>query len=482
MSRYSGIGRISPQAVDMEEAILGAILLDKDAVLEVSDFLKEQCFYKDNHQKIYRECLRLFGNGDPIDILTISASLQAAGDLEKIGGRFYIVDLTSRVASAANIQYHARIVYQKYLQRELIRIGTETITEAYDDTTDVLDLLEKNQLALIGLTDYKTSQQSERIDSLIDAAVKQIDTPAIGNLTGIGTGFICVDTFTAGWQKCELTILAARPAMGKTALMMQIARNAAVIYKVPTVVFSLEMSKHQITNRMISNETEIFLEKINKKTLTVWDRQDLEGKLYKLKNSPLHIDDTPALTTVAFRSKCIRMKRLYDIQFILVDYLQLMRGTSVGKGGTRDQEIGDITRTLKAVSKELHVPVIALSQFSRSTEKRPGQSNRPQLGDLRESGNIEQDADNVIALYRPEYYGIEVDADNRSTAQMAELIWLKHRNGACDTLYLKWRAAVMRFENWVNLGEVFTPDVVNNIKPNVDYDRVPDNESDEEPF
>lgn len=459
---YSGLGKLPPQATDLEEAILGAIMLEKDAIFQVNDFLTPDMFYRDNHQKIYVAARELFQKGDPIDILTITAELRLRGELEMIGGAYYITELTDRVSSAANIESHARIVYQKHLQRELIRTSTEMINSAYEDTTDILELLEQSQLSLMKIANFNTSQQSERIDTMLDAGVAELEKPVLHGLTGVGTGFDCVNDFTSGWQKGELTILAARPAMGKSTLAMQMARNAAVLHATPTAVFSLEMTKAQLTKRMISNETEIFLDKINKRTLNDFDKQNMPGKLFSLRNAPLHIDDTPALTTVAFRTKCIRLKKLFNIQLIIVDYLQLMRGVNAeGKNkGNREQEIGEITRCLKGVSKELDVPVIALSQLSRSVESRPGAAKRPMLQDLRESGNIEQDADNVLFLFRPEYYGLTNDENNNSTESMAELIWAKHRMGETATLYLKFRGAVMRFENWVPGTASFNTDQV----------------------
>lgn len=460
---YSGLGKLPPQATDLEECVLGAIMLDKEAMFQVNDFLMAEHFYKDNHQKIFNAIQTLSVNNDPIDIKTVTQTLRKSGELEMVGGAYYITELTSHVTSGANISYHARIVYEKFLSREAIRVGTDMVQKGYEDTSDVHELLESTQLNLMKLTNFTTSQQSSHIGEMITAGLIELEKPATNGLTGVGTGFIHVNNFTAGWQKGELTILAARPAMGKSALSMQFARNAAVLYQVPTAVFSLEMTKQQITRRMIANETEIFLERINKKTLTDYDKQILAGKLHLLRNSPLHVDDTPALTTVALRTKCIRLKKLYDIQFIVVDYLQLMRGvTAEGKNkGNREQEIGEITRCLKAVAKDLDVPVIALSQLSRAVESRPGAAKRPMLQDLRESGNIEQDADNVLFLFRPEYYGLS-EIDGMPTQSLAELIWAKHRMGEIGSLYLKFRGAVMRFENWTNplaeqLQAQFTP-------------------------
>lgn len=446
---YSGLGKLPPQAVDLEEAVLGALMLERSAFLFINEFIKEEMFYKDGHQKVYSAIAHLFSKGSPIDILTITSELRRRGELEMIGGAYYITELTNRVASAANIEYHGRIVQQKYIQREIIRINTESINTAYEDTTDVLELLEENQMALFKLSSLNESQQARRIDGLIDEAIAELDKPAVNGLTGIGTGFIALNNLTAGWQNGELTILAARPAMGKSALMMQLARNGAVIHDKAVAVFSLEMPKKGLINRMISNESEIFLSKINKKSLNDVDKGVIGSKLGQLKMAKIHIDDTPALSITAFRSKAIRMKQLYGIELIIIDYLQLMQGNFGGKNGNRDQEIGQITRGLKAVAKELDIPVIALCQLSRAADMNGG-AHRPRLSDLRESGNIEQDADNVFFLYRPAYYGLKDKDKNLISEEMAELICAKNRNGETTTLYLRWRGNVMRFDNWVD--------------------------------
>lgn len=448
---YTGMGKLPPQAVDLEDAVLGALMLEKDALLNVNGFLIADHFYKDNHQKIFRVITQLFADGAPVDILTITQYLRRSGELEMIGGAYYITELTNRVASAANIEVHARIVFQKFLQRELIRIGTDVIQSGYEDTTDVLELIEHTQMQIFRLMSDQHGKQDASIGSMIDDCITELDTPAPNGLTGVGTGFRPLNDFNSGWQKAELTILAARPAMGKTALMMQWVRNAAILHDVPVAVFSLEMSKMQLTRRIIANESEIFLEKLNKKSLEPWERHQLGERVKQIREAKIYVDDEPAITATSFRSKCIRLKKKYNIGLIVIDYLQLMRGFEMvpgQRGGNREQEIGQITRTLKGVAKELDVPVIALSQLSRATESRPGSHSKPKLSDLRESGNIEQDADNVYFLYRPEYYGISEDADGRPTAQMAELINAKHRNGKTGSIFMKFRGAVMRFEDW----------------------------------
>src|SRR6201986_1471857 len=430
---YSGLGKLPPQAVDLEEAVLGALMLEKDALSSVIDILKPEVFYKDNHQKIFTAIRYLFEKTSPVDILTVTAQLRKQGELEMIGGAYYITELTNRVASAANIEYHSRIIIQKFIQRELIRISTEVINNAYEDTTDVLDLLDKAEKNLFDIAQNNLRRDSRKMDDLMHETLKEIEAlkDKKDGLTGVASGFTDLDRMTSGWQKSDLVIIAARPAMGKTAFVLTCARNAAVDFDKPVVVFSLEMSSVQLVNRLISGETEIEQEKIRKGTLEEWEWQQIHSKIGRLEQAPLIIDDTPALNIFEFRAKCRRLKSQHDIQLIIIDYLQLMQGKSAdGKGGgNREQEIGSISRALKSVAKELNVPVIALSQLSRAVESRPGGSKRPLLSDLAESGSIEQDADVVLFLYRPEYYGLEVDECNVPTEGVAEIILAKHRNG-----------------------------------------------------
>lgn len=449
-TQYSRLGKLPPQATDIEEAVLGALMLEKDALITVADFLKPECFYKDNHQKIYESVINLFKSGTPVDILTVTANLRAVGSLEMIGGAYYITELTNRVASAANIEFHARIIYQKFLQREMIRISTETINAAYEDTTDIFELHNYNQSKIFELFSDNFGKDAVMMEDLINASLVEMQKPPIKGLTGVGSGFKKLDEKTGGWQNTDLTIVAARPAMGKTALMLQIARNAAVDFEIPVAVFSLEMSSAQLTNRLISNETNVYLEKINKKILTDIDHKIISENIDRLRHAKIIVDDTAALSIEAFRSKAIRFKKLYNVGLIMVDYLQLMSVATEKKGRNREQEIGEISRGLKVVAKELNVPVIALSQLSRSVEARPGGMNKPMLSDLRESGSIEQDADNVFFLYRPEYYGISFDQNNESTFGMAEVIIAKNRNGECSVVPLNFNGALMRFGDWHN--------------------------------
>src|SRR6201990_2978394 len=447
---FSGLGKLPPQAVDLEEAVLGALMLEKDALSSVIDILKPEVFYKDNHQKIFKAIQYLFEKTSPVDILTVTSQLRSQGELEMIGGAYYITELTNRVASAANIEFHSRIIIQKFIQRELIRISTEIINTAYEDTTDVLDLLDKAEKNLFQIAQNTLRRDSRKMDDLMHETLKEIEAlkDKKDGLTGVASGFTDLDRMTSGWQRSDLVIIAARPAMGKTAFVLSCARNAAVDFNRPVVVFSLEMSSVQLVNRLISGETEIEQEKIRKGTLEEWEWQQIHSKIGRLEQAPLIIDDTPALNIFEFRAKCRRLKSQHDIQLIIIDYLQLMQGKSDGKGGgNREQEIGSISRALKSVAKELNVPVIALSQLSRAVESRPGANKRPMLSDLRESGSIEQDADMVLFLYRPEYYGFTEDENGTPTEGLAEVIVAKHRNGDTADIVLKFNKDTTGFTN-----------------------------------
>ena len=474
----SGLGRIPPQAIDLEEAVLGALMLEKDALSTVIDILKPEVFYQESHRMIFEAIHQLFQKSKPVDILTVTAELRNQGNLESIGGAYYVTNLTNRVASAANIEYHARIISQKYIQRELIRISSEIIQNAYEDTTDIFDLLDHAEKNLFDIAQNNLRRDTQKMDEIIKqslATLEELRTKTDG-LTGVPSGFTDLDRITGGWQKSDLVIIAARPAMGKTAFVLSCARNAAVDFQKPVVVFSLEMSSVQLVNRLISGETEIEQEKIRKGNLAEWEWQQLHSKIGRLTEAPLLIDDTPALNIFEFRAKCRRLKSQYDIQMIIIDYLQLMHGKGEGGGGNREQEIGSISRALKSVAKELDVPVLALSQLSRAVENRPGQNGkRPLLSDLRESGSIEQDADMVLFLYRPEYYGITEDEQGRSQAGVGEVIIAKHRNGETGIVPLRF---VGKYVKFTDLEESFMPQnsfsidsAAAGIMPSADFDR-----------
>lgn len=442
--------KIQPQARDMEEAVLGSMMLDKDAVSTVIDILKPNSFYVDAHQYIYQAIMDLFGRSKPVDMLTVTEQLRKNGKLEEIGGAFYIAQLTNRIGSTANVEHHARVVSEKFILRELIRSSNEVIKEAYEETTDVFELLDKSEQNLFNITDQNINRSYDNMSSLVSQAIKQIESIKDNQegLVGIPSGFTELDRITAGWQKTDLIILAARPSMGKTAFALTLARNAAVEFNKPVAVFSLEMSSLQLVNRLISSEAELSSEKIKKGSLEGHEWQQLQSRVERLAEAPIFIDDTPAINVFELRAKCRRLKMQHDIQMILIDYLQLMSGGGDSKkSGNREQEISSISRALKSIAKELDVPVIALSQLSRAVETRGG-NKKPQLSDLRESGAIEQDADMVLFLYRPEYYGFDQDEEGNPTAGIGEVLISKHRNGALGSVKARF---VNQFAKFVDL-------------------------------
>ena len=441
-------GKVQPQATNLEQAVLGALMLDKDAVAVVIDILRPESFYVEAHKEIYKGICKLFEESNPVDLLTVAEVLKKLGVLETIGGPYYLMELTNRVASAANVEYHARIVAQKFIQRELIRISTETIRDAYEDTTDVFDLLDKAEQNLFSITQQNLNRNYLGMDTLVKMAVKQLEETAQKEegLTGVPSGFVALDRLTSGWQPSDLIIVAARPGMGKTSFTLAIARNAAIDFNKQVAFFSLEMSSIQLVNRLISMETEIPSDRLRQGRLKEYQWQQLYTQVERLSNIPIYIDDTPGISIFELRAKCRRMKMQHDIQLIIVDYLQLMTIDHNNNRGNREQEISAISRSLKGLAKELNVPVIALSQLSRAVEVRGG-SKRPQLSDLRESGAIEQDADIVSFIYRPEYYQILEDEEGNSLEGISEIIVAKHRNGSLNTVQLKWDSQFARFSN-----------------------------------
>ena len=438
-------GRMPPQAVDLEEAVLGAIMLEKDAVIAVMDILKPQSFYKESHQIIFQAIIDLSQKHEPIDILTVTETLKKKNQIEEVGGAVYITQLTSRVASAAHLEFHARIVAQKYIQRELIRVTSEIQSKAFDESQDVDELLDFSEQQLFDIAEGNIKRETVKINKLIQDAINQIEEASKreDSLSGVPSGFTRLDRITSGWQKSDLVIIAARPSMGKTAFVLSMARNIAVEHKRPVAMFSLEMASLQLVNRLIVAETELPSERIRNGRLEPWEWEQLDYRIKGLVEAPLFIDDTPAISIFELRAKCRRLKNLYDVQLIIIDYLQLMTGTPETKGN-REQEVSAISRALKGIAKELNVPIIALSQLNRSVELRAG-SKKPQLSDLRESGAIEQDADIVIFIHRPEKYGIDVDEENNSTKGIAQIIVAKHRNGAIGELDLRFREDFAKF-------------------------------------
>jgi replicative DNA helicase len=440
------LGKLPPQARDLEEAVLGALMLEKNALTAVVEFLRPDHFYIEGHKIIFEAILDLFKASEPVDMRTVVAQLRKNGKLELVEGAYKIAELTSKVSSAANIEYHARIIIEMAIKRSLIEIASQVHTEAYEDTTDVFELLDKTEQSIFQISDTNLRKNYDTMKSLMFQAIKELNEKAAhkDGLTGIPSGFTRLDRITSGWQKAELVIIAARPGMGKTAFIVSALRNAAVDFNYPVAMFSLEMASLQLVNRLLSAEAELESDKIRRGNLQPHEMQQLVHKTNRLSTAPIFIDDTPALSILELRAKCRRLKAEHNIQLVVVDYLQLMRGEA---GGNREQEIASISRALKGVAKELNIPVIALSQLSRGVETRGG-DKRPQLSDLRESGSIEQDADLVMFLYRPEYYKITVDEDGMPTQGMAEVIIAKHRNGSLDNVRLKFIGKFTKFVDY----------------------------------
>jgi len=440
------LGKLPPQALDLEEAVLGALMLEKNALNAVVEFLKPEHFYSEQHKEIYTAIIDLFKSSDPVDMRTVVNQLRKSGKIELIGGAYYIAELTSKVSSAANIEYHARVIMEMAIKRELIQVASEIHHNAYEDTTDVFELLDKTEQSIFQISDSNLRKNYDNMRNLMTRAIQELQLlkDHKDGLTGVPSGFTGLDRMTSGWQRSDLVIIAARPGMGKTAFVVSALRNAAVEFKIPVAIFSLEMASIQLVNRMISAEAELEGEKIKRGSLADHEWAQLVHKTNKLSSAPIFIDDTPALSVLELRAKCRRLKAEHNVQVIVVDYLQLMRGD---QGGNREQEIASISRALKGIAKELNVPVLALSQLSRGVETRGG-DKRPQLSDLRESGSIEQDADIVMFLYRPEYYKITVDEEGMPTQGMGEVIIAKHRNGSVGSVKLKFIGKYTKFADF----------------------------------
>lgn len=430
-------GKIPPQALEMEQAVIGALLLEKDALNKVLDTVRPEMFYKEAHELIYEAVNQLFQNSEPIDILTVKNYLSQNGQLEAAGGVFYLTELTSKVASAANIEYHARVIAQKYLLREMIKIGDNIVHKAYDETTDVFDLLDTMEKGLFELSETNLRRNYMGMSDLVHSTLKRLEElqGKEGGVTGVPTGFTMMDAMTSGFQPSDLVIIAARPAMGKTAFTLTAARNAAVRFGVPVAFFSLEMAATQLVQRLLCAEAEIDAQKVRTGRLERYEWEQLTNRIGSLSKAPLYIDDTPALSIMDLRAKGRRLKAEKNIGMIIIDYLQLMTGSA--KAGSREQEIAGISRSLKELAKEIDVPILALSQLSRAVETRGG-DKKPMLSDLRESGSIEQDADMVMFLYRPEYYGLTTYEDGTSTQGVAEVIIAKQRNGPVGDVKLQF--------------------------------------------
>jgi len=445
--------KIQPQAKELEEVVLGAMMVEKSAVNAVIDVLQPESFYVEAYGEVFRAIQTLFNNSDPIDLLTVTEQLRKDGKLDMLGGSHRVASLTSRVASSANVEFHARIIAQKHIQRELIRVSNAIIEKAYDETSDVFDLLDEAESKLFEVAEGNIRKSYESMSTVMRQALDDIEAARNNEdgVSGVPSGFHDLYKITGGWQRSDMIVLAARPGMGKTAFVLSMARNMAVDHDIPVAVFSLEMSAVQLVQRLISSETEINSDKFRKGNLEEHEYQQLHSRCGKLSKAPLFIDDTPGLNIFELRAKCRRLKAQHGIDMVIIDYLQLMSAGS--DKGNREQEISSISRSIKGIAKELDVPIIALSQLSRNVETRGG-DKRPLLSDLRESGAIEQDADIVAFIYRAEYYGITEHPDGIDTAGLGELILAKHRHGALDTIKMKFVKNLAKFANYDTFGDL----------------------------
>ena len=436
-------GKKPPQAIDIEEAVLGALLLEPNSVADVLDILIPECFYKEANRKIFKAISALALQHAPIDIYTVAQELKKTDDLEEIGGPYYLSQLSMKIGAAAHLEYHTKVLVQKYIQRELISISYEVQRDSFDDSIPVDDLLDSTQQKIFNLADRNMKRETQSVQDVLNEAITELENiqDREDGLSGVPSGYTGIDSITYGWQPSDLVIIAARPAMGKTAFVLTMARNMTVDHKVPVAVFSLEMSAVQLVKRLMTSETGLSSDKIRGgKKLEPYEWEQLNVRLNQLSQAPLYIDDTPSLSIYEFRSKARRLVASAGVKLIIIDYLQLMAGPPELKG-MREQEVSAISRSLKSIAKELNIPIIALSQLSRAVETRGG-AKKPQLSDLRESGAIEQDADIVMFIHRPDYYGM---AEDPSQVGLTDIIIAKHRNGATAEVPMRFRASEVRF-------------------------------------
>ncbi len=443
-------GRMPPQAQDVEKSVLGAMLIEREAIPRAIEVLPPDAFYSGKHQKVFHAVSSLFERGNPVDVLSVTEELRRHGTLEPAGGAFYLSELTTSVASAANVEYHARIIAEKSLLRKMIETMTGLIGEAYDPGADAFELLDRAEGEILGISDTQLRDSASAMGDVIKQTLEQLEAihGREGGITGVPSGFHKLDDLTSGWQNSDLIIVAARPSMGKTSFALASTLNAATHPEHPAgvAIFSLEMGASQLVQRMLTSEAHVDAQRARTGRMNDQDWQRLARAAGKLSGANIFIDDTPGLSILELRAKCRRLKAEHDIGLIMVDYLQLMHGTAQTRQANREQEIAQISRSLKALAKELDVPVIALSQLNRAVESRGG-DKRPQLSDLRESGSIEQDADIVAFIYRAERYGITVDEHGNSTEGIAEIIIGKQRNGPIGTVELAFVNQYARFEN-----------------------------------
>ena len=444
------MGKLPPQAQELEDSVLGALMIEKEAFGTVADLLRPEFFYKDQNRLVFEAIRELAVNDQPIDILSVGEKLKSKGTLEKAGGAVYLADLTRRVASTAHLHYHAEIIAKKATARDLISMAAQIEEKAFDETQDIDDLMQEAEAGIFEITQRSQKRSVTQVDSVIEEAFARMEKAAknTGNISGIPSGFHALDKITSGWQTPDLIIIAARPAMGKTAFVLSMAKNIAVDRGIPTAIFSLEMSNVQLVNRLIMNVCELEGDKIKTGKMSKEDKLRLNTKINIMKGKPLYMDDTPSLSIYELRSKARKLVNEHGVKLIIIDYLQLMnaQGSSFG---SREQEVSIISRGLKGLAKELDIPIIALSQLNRGVEARTGiEGKTPQLSDLRESGAIEQDADMVCFIHRPEYYRIFNDEKSgKDLRGLAQIIVAKHRNGATDSIWLRFRGKYAKFQN-----------------------------------
>ena len=471
-AQLSELGKVQPQALDFEAAVLGACLIEKDAIGEVSDILEPESFYDTKHQIIFAAIKKLAADDKPVDLLTVTEQLRASGELDQVGGPFYLAELSQKVLSSAHIEYHANIIAGKALARKLISFTSEIRELAFDESQDMADVMQSAEGKLFELSKQNLKKEFTQIDPVIKEAYQLLEKAAkrTDGLSGLSSGFKDLDKVTSGWQNSDLIVIAARPAMGKTAFVLSMCRNIAVNNRVPVAMFSLEMSNVQLVNRLIVNVCQITGDKIKSGQLEPYEWSQLDYKIKDLYGAPLYIDDTPSLSVFELRTKARRLVREHGVRIIVIDYLQLMNASGMSYN-SRQEEVSTISRSLKGLAKELNIPIIALSQLNRSVENRVGtdandaNSKRPQLSDLRESGAIEQDADMVCFIHRPEYYKIYKDNYGHDTRGMAEIIIAKHRNGEVKDVRLRFQGEYARFTDYYTDEPAPLPTDDGTIKP-----------------
>ncbi|MBO7547469.1 MAG: replicative DNA helicase [Bacteroidales bacterium] len=469
------MGNKPPQALDVEEAVLGAMLLEPSSVDAAMEELSPSCFYDPRHRMIFEAMMHLVAEHTSVDLITVSARLKAEGNLEAVGGAVALAQLSERVGAAANLEFYMKILKQKTIQRDLITASYEILKDSYDDSVNVDDLIDSAQTKVFAAIQNNVRREVQDIGSVINMAMSDLqEMQTADGPTGVRSGFASLDRITQGWQKSDLIILAARPSVGKTAFAMNIARNAAVQFHKPVAFFSLEMSAIQLAKRLMTSESGLSADKIKGGVkLENFEWEQLEYKLRNLSKAPLYIDDTPGIPVMEFRTKAKTLVKSKQVALIVVDYLQLMQGPSELRG-MREQEVAAISRTLKATAKELEVPIIALSQLSRQAVQRTGGNGKPQLSDLRESGSIEQDADMVLFIHRPDYIGLSENPEDR---ELTQIIIAKHRNGEIGEIPMRFKSDQIRFVEMDDALDVQARNVASAMNDAVDFSGVSEFES-----